>query len=177
MFETGKQIGHTSEETVGNDFKFEKGEVGIIRNASFQLGTLFNETTIKNAPSEQELANAFINSIKQQGGNVAYLKAEKRETVIVGRETDHYTVCLDVFECHFVADPFVVDDIILLAVITAIFIGGVIWVTRPVWLKAGGVSTSDLLGYNIADIPWLYPILIVVVVYIVYVMAKGRRRK
>jgi len=177
MFETGKPIGHTSEEVVDTDFKFLKGEVGIIRNATFQLGTLYNETTILNAPSEQALANAFGNSVKQQGGNVVYLKAEKRVTTILGKETDHYTVCLDIIECHFVADPFVVDDIIFLAIIAALFIGGVIWITRPLWLKAGGVTPSDLAGYNLADVVWFYPVLAVIVVYIIYVAAKGRRKK
>jgi len=144
-YERGSRPDYITEERVGEDYVYQKNEVGKIVGHRFSEVRKLDPMKL---PRASQFADAYIASLQKKGASVKYIRISSQ-----GRQFRDYSCrSFTVEECIFVADPFVVDDwLVALAIIT---VAGIVIavITRPLWLKLGGVSPLEAIGYDFGSI-------------------------
>ena len=144
-YERGSRPDYITEEAVDEDYTYQKDEWGKIVGHGFS--EVRNIDPMK-VPSASKFADAYISSLQKKGATVKYIRISS----VRRQYRDYSCVQFTVEECIFKADPFIVDD--WLVALTIIVVAGIAIaiLTRPLWLKLGGVSPIEALGYDFGSI-------------------------
>ena len=183
MYEWGTKLTWVSEDRVDSNYQFQKGEMGKIVDHIFQQ-TVSITTDMKQA--EIDFTNAYKKTLASKGATVKYIRVSSMTQPIAipydplspydsGIPMYAYEIKFQVEECHFVGDPCVIDDIVVIALIIAgLTLSFMLLYPAIVYKLAGAVigkdiSPSDAFLYNIAQLasPFMIIVVIAVIAYII----------
>ena len=168
-YERGSRPDYITEEAVEETYTYQKGEYGKI------VGHRFDEVRNlepKKLPSASQFADVYIASLQKKGASVKYIRISSESRQF----RDYSCVRFTVEECIFLADPFVVSTwLVALAIIT---VAGIVIavITRPLWLKLGGVSPVEALAYDVGSILLLIVFAVIAFILLGGSLALGKRK-
>ena len=168
-YERGSRPDYITEEAVGEDYTYQKNEYGKIVGHRFSEVRKLDPSQL---PSASQFADAYIATLQKKGGTVKYIRISS-----VWRQfRDYSCVQFTMEECIFEADPLVVDDVIVALVI--ITVAGIILTVllRPVFLKLGGVSPIEAIGYDMGSVIILLALAVVAFVLLGGSLVWGKRK-
>jgi len=170
-----------TEYSVESNYKFAKGEYGRLENGALAGTDVCREDRI---PSEQTIAENFVNLMKSKGADVVYLKLHRETEFAYSGGLEHsfafYYVKAYVEECIFKGDIFVADDVLIAMLIIAIA-GGLffyfMWAYSPIIYKWADVTPKEVGEYQATQAtPMILFIILVIAIAFVIVAWKGKAK-